>query len=109
MAAGANTDNPYTRGLASFIAGLRYENIPAEVIGRIKLLILDGLGCGIYGALPEHSKILVNTLASLDHSRECGIWGTKQRLSAPHAVLANGALIQSFELDDAHRGSVHTN
>src|SRR3990172_213134 len=100
MSTDAVSDNPYTRGIASFVSGLRYENIPAEVLSRIKLLILDGLGCGIYGTLPEHSKILINTLARLDSSIECGVWGTRQRLSAPHAALANGSMIQGFELDD---------
>jgi len=101
-------DNPYTRAVASFISGLRYEALPPEVVKRAKLLILDALGCGVFGALPEHSRILIGTLAKLDRSTECGVWGTKQRLSAPHAALANGSMIQGFELDDAHAlGSVH--
>lgn len=101
-------DNPYTHAVAAFISGLRFEALPPEVVGRAKLLILDGLGCGIFGALPEHSRILVGTLARLDHSNECGVWGTQQRLSAPHAALANGSQIQGFELDDTHAlGSAH--
>src|SRR5437899_11914737 len=40
-AANAGGDNPYTRGMADFVAGLRYDQIPTEVIERIKLLILD--------------------------------------------------------------------
>lgn len=101
-------NNPYTYCLASFIAGLRYEQIPAEVVRRVKLLILDSLGCGLFGSLPQHSKILLGALARLDRSTECGVWGTEQRLSAPHAALVNGSMIQGFELDDAHsRGSVH--
>ena len=39
--------NVYTRGIADFVSGLRYEDIPAEVIARIKLLILDSLGCAL--------------------------------------------------------------
>ena len=108
MTQATGTDNKYTRGIAAFVSGLRYEQLPAEIVSRIKLLILDSLGCGIYGSLPEHSKILINTLAKLDDSPDCGVWGTKQRLSAPHAALANGTLIQGFELDDVHsRGILH--
>jgi len=33
-------ENPHTRGIASFVSGLRYEEIPGEVRNRIKLLIL---------------------------------------------------------------------
>src|SRR5436305_9448481 len=46
----ASLDNPYTRGIAEFVAGLRYEDVPNEVRQRLKLLILDALGCALYGA-----------------------------------------------------------
>ena len=97
-----DSNNSFTRGIASFVSGLRYDAIPEEVRARIKLLILDSLGCGLYGCTKQHSQILLNSLRSLDTTRECGVWGTAQRLSAPHAVLANGAFVQGFELDDTH-------
>jgi 2-methylcitrate dehydratase PrpD len=94
--------------LAEFIQDFRYESIPEDVRERIKLLILDSLGCGLYGANLDWSHILIDTLARLDRTPECRIWGTKHRMSAPHAVLVNGTLIQSFELDDIHtKGLLH--
>ena len=102
----AGVDNPYTREIAAFACGLRYEAIPDEVIERIKLLILDALGCALYGAELEWSRILRHTLGALDRSGDCVVWGTGERLSAPHAALVNGTLVQSFELDDVHREGV---
>ena len=102
----ASGDNPFTRGVAAFVAGLRYEKIPPEVIERIKLLILDSLGCAIFGTELEWSRILMTMLAAVDRSTGCGVWGTDRRLSAPHAALVNGTLVQSFELDDVHRQGV---
>ena len=98
--------NPYTSGLAAFVAGLGYEQIPGEVRDRIKLLMLDSLGCALFGAELEWSRILMRTLGAVDSSRGCGVWGTDQRLSPPHAALVNGTLVQSFELDDVHRQGV---
>ena len=98
--------NPYTRAMATFISDLRYDRIPPEVIDRIKLLMLDAFGCAIYGVNLEWSRILMDTLHKLDSSTGCGVWGTSLRLSAPHAALVNGTLVQSFELDDVHRGGV---
>ena len=98
--------NIYTRGIADFVAGLRYEAIPTEVIERMKLLVLDSLGCAIFGAELPWSRILQQTLAKVDTSQGCTVWGTGQRLSAPHAALVNGTLVQSFELDDVHRVGV---
>ena len=96
-------DNRFTSGIAHFVAGLRYEDIPGEVKDRIKLLILDSLGCAIFGVHLEWSRILIDTLAKLDSTAGCRVWGSDRRLSAPHAVLVNGTLVQSFELDDVHR------
>src|SRR5215216_2876257 len=98
--------NPATRGIAAFVAGLTYARIPSEVIARIQLLILDALGCALFGTSLEWSRILLATLARLDIPRGCGVWGTGERLSAPHAALANGTLVHSFELDDVHRAGV---
>src|SRR5713101_5336267 len=96
----------YTRDIARFISGLQYASIPGEVRSRIKLLILDALGCALYGAHLEWCRILQGTLAKLDHDTACGVWGTSRRLSAPHAALANVTQVQGFELDDVHRAGV---
>jgi len=102
----AAADNRYTRGIASFVAGLRYEAIPADVCQRIKLLMLDSLGCALFGSDLEWCRILRRTLANVDCSHGAGIWGTAERLSAPHAALINGTAVQGFELDDVHRRGV---
>jgi len=98
--------NPYTSGVAAFVAELRYDAIPDEVRARIKLLILDSLGCALFGAGLPWSRILTGTLTRVDATQTCTVWGTSRRLSAPHAALVNGTLIQSFELDDVHRVGV---
>ncbi len=100
------SNNPHTSAIAHFIAGLRYEDIPAEVIARIKLLMLDALGCALYGSDLAWSRILRTTIGKLDTTKVCRVWGTSELLSAPHAALTNGTLIQSFELDDVHRQGV---
>jgi aconitate decarboxylase len=106
MSSHTNLDNPYTRGLAEFVAGLRFDEIPGDVKERIKLLILDSFGCALYGAKVQWTEILLETLSEIDASKDVGIWGTKVRLSAPHAALVNGTEVQGFELDDVHRQGV---
>ncbi|MFQ5657159.1 MAG: MmgE/PrpD family protein [Candidatus Methylomirabilales bacterium] len=99
-------ENPYTRGIASFVSGLRYEEIPEEVRSRIKLLILDSLGCGLYASRLPWSRIVVETLRGLDTSSACAVWGTSEKLSAPHAALVNGTMVQGYEIDDVHRKGI---
>lgn len=102
----ASTDNPYTRGIAEFVSGLQYDAIPQDVRERIKLLILDSLGCALYGADLEWSRILQERLGAIDSTAGAAVWGTARKLSAPHAALVNGTQVQGFELDDVHRAGV---
>ncbi len=106
MDAHATASNVHTRKIAEFVSSLTYERIPAEVRERIKLLILNSLGCAIYGANLEWCRILRETLDAVDATRTTSIWGTNRKLSSPHAALVNGTQVQSFELDDVHRTAV---
>jgi aconitate decarboxylase len=99
-------DNVHTRRIADFVSQLRYEQIPESVRERGKLLILDSLGCGIYGAKLEWCRILQKTFGDLDASHTTSIWGTAQTLSSTNAALINGTQLQGFELDDVHRDGV---
>jgi len=106
MAAHVGADSVHTRKIAAFVSGLTYAQIPGEVRERIKLLVLDSLGCAIYGANLEWCRILRGTLEQLDTTRTTSVWGTDQKLSSPHAALLNGTQVQGFELDDVHRKAV---
>src|SRR5713101_5011510 len=106
MAEHSAGNNIHTRKLAEFVSQLRYEQIPADVRERIKLLILDALGCGIYGARLQWCRILQDTFGDLDQTRTTSIWGTAQTLSSTNAALINGTQVQGFELDDVHRDGV---
>jgi 2-methylcitrate dehydratase PrpD len=101
-------DNTYTRGIAHYVSNVRLEDVPGDVKERLKLVILDSLGCGIYAADLEWSRILIDGLADVDSTTACGVWGSTVRLSAPHAALVNGTLIQGYEIDDVFlRGPIH--
>src|SRR5688500_12405542 len=106
MAHESSNDNPHTRGIAEFVSSLQYDAIPENVRTRIKLLMLDSLGCALYGADLEWTRILQDRLEKVDTTRTCAVWGTKVKLSAPHAALVNGTQVQGFELDDVHRAGV---
>ncbi len=102
----AKVDNVHTRRIAEFVSGLTYDAVPVEVRERIKLLILDSLGCAIYGAHTPWCEILLGMLSEVDQTRTTSVWGSKARLSSPHAALVNGTAVQGFELDDVHRHGV---
>jgi 2-methylcitrate dehydratase PrpD len=91
-----------TRRLAEFSASLRFEQLPAEVIGKAKLCILDTLGCCIFGAsLPPVQK-----LADVAEAEQCApqsaVFGIPFRTSPALAALVNGTSAHAFQLDEIH-------
>jgi aconitate decarboxylase len=95
-----------TRELARFAAELTYDKIPAPVIERIKLCMLDSFGCGIFGSTLPWAKIVADFSKDLGGKRESTVWGRHFKVSAPNASLANGTAVHSFELDDLHKTSI---
>ena len=95
-----------TRDLARFGAALRYDDIPAEVIARIKLSLLDSLGCCLFGAtLPWTQKVAA--LAEQEGAKPVAtLIGLGRKTSASLAALVNGTSGHAFELDDIHKESI---
>ena len=97
----------YTAQLAEFAAGLSYADIPQPVIDRVKLLVLDAIGCGLLGATLPWSQRLRDTLTAIEAPGDALVWGTDRRFSAPSAALANATAVHGFELDDVSHGGHH--
>lgn len=95
-----------TRDLAQFAASLRYEDIPYEAVERIKLSILDSIGCCLFGAtLPWTQKVA--ELVELEGAQPvASLMGMGKRSSVSLAVLVNGTAGHAFELDDIHKESI---
>ncbi|MBS1218078.1 MAG: hypothetical protein H6R21_1211, partial [Proteobacteria bacterium] len=95
-----------TRDLARFGAALRYDDIPADVIARIKLSLLDSLGCCLYGAtLPWTRKVA--ELADAEGAQPVAtLIGLGRKTSPALAALVNGTSGHAFELDDIHKESI---
>jgi 2-methylcitrate dehydratase PrpD len=95
-----------TRDLARFGAALRYDDIPADAIARIKLSLLDSLGCCLFGAtLPWTKKVAA--LAEREGAAPVAtLFGLGRKTSASLAALVNGTSGHAFELDDIHKESI---
>ena len=94
--------------LSEFIVGLRYEDIPKDVIAHLKDVMLDNFGCGLFGSTTPWMAIYRKVLMERTDRKEASIWGTDLKTSVTGAMMINGASINSFELDDTHTdGIIH--
>ncbi len=95
-----------TRDLAQFAAALRFEDIPPEVIEKIKLLALDGIGCCVYGATLPWTRKVAELIEHEGGRRVASVFGSGRKTSVSQAVLVNSTAGHAFELDDIHRESI---
>jgi 2-methylcitrate dehydratase PrpD len=95
-----------TRDLARFASGLRYDDIPPDAVERMKLSVLDSIGCCLYGATLPWTR-QVAALAEAEGARPvASLMGMGKRTSVALAALVNGTAGHAFELDDIHKESI---
>jgi len=95
-----------TRDLARFSATLQFDDIPAEVIGHIKLSILDSIGVCLHGVTLPWTRHVQDMVEAEGARAEASIFGSGKKTSAANAVLVNSTAGHAFELDDIHKESI---
>lgn len=95
-----------TRMLAEFAVGLRYEDLPEDIIANAKRCILDSFGCGVYGSTKPWSQSVVRVVERLGQAKTASAWGIRFRADPLGTVFINGTAAQGFELDDCHDQSM---
>ena len=98
---------PLAERLAAYADRLRFEDIDAATIERVKTHLIDTIGCGI-GALDEGPVGICRNVA-LAVGGNATIIGTNSRTTAELASFANGAAFRYFDFNDTYVGrfSVH--
>ena len=89
--------------LVSFTLDLQYDELPAEVVERIRLHSLDLIGVCLLGAPMNFSAMLRSTVALGGGVPESTLIGGKGlKLPAPSATWYNGGLAHGNEFDDTY-------
>jgi 2-methylcitrate dehydratase len=100
-ARGAET-RPLAERLASYAAALRYEDLDAATIERVKSHVIDTLGCGI-AAFDERAVRVCRDLAQ-SVPGAATIIGTARKTSPDLAAFANGVAGRYYDLNDIYVG-----
>ena len=91
-----------TGTLATWVAELSLDDVPAVALERAKHLLLDGLGCALIGAQLPWSRTATDAVLAIDGHGDTVVIGTGRTASPPAAAVLNGTFVQGFELDDFH-------
>jgi len=97
-----------TGKLSEFICGLTFEKIPPSALERIKISILDTLGCALSGSQFEWARAVNDFVQSQQGVPEATLWATPFKGPAANVVLGNGTMAHSFDFDDYfHKAKLH--
>ena len=108
--ASAETVRPLAERLADYADRLRYEDLDAATIERVKAHVIDTLGCGI-AALDEPPVRICREVALAPGNGIATVIGSAKRSTVELASFANGAAFRYYDLNDSYAsatsGAVH--
>lgn len=89
-----------TRGLASFVAGIRLAAVPEVVRRQARLCILDTIGCVVAGSRVDDWKPLLAAETAEACREEATVVALGRRLPVDAAARVNAYMGDVFELND---------
>jgi 2-methylcitrate dehydratase PrpD len=98
-----------TQELAKYCSGLKFNQLPDEVIDRAKYFFLDFIGVACRGSQEDSSQSMYRFLREMGGGPKRGvIVGTKGRAPYLYGALANGTSSHAIEMDDVNNeASLH--
>ncbi len=98
----------YTKKLADFCAGLRFEDIPQGVVSKIKWCILDNLGVILGATRTRFGQAILEYTRMLGGQEQASVLGFGLKASAGSAAFANGSFSETLEYQDGYtKGGYH--
>ena len=88
--------------LADYIVNSSFDELPPEVIRKVKLCVRDSIGCSLAGSTTSIGKILIDTAGDFGGNGPSTIMGSGRKTSPPYAAFINGNLADICELNDAN-------
>jgi 2-methylcitrate dehydratase len=96
-----SSEKTLARRLGDYALGLRYEDLPSEVVRNAKRMTLDTLGCAMAAFHAEPVEIARRLAADIRATRRAGtMLGTRDRTSLDLATFVNVAMARYLDLND---------
>ncbi|KAB2907921.1 MAG: MmgE/PrpD family protein [Ignavibacteriaceae bacterium] len=91
-----------SRIMAEFAVGLKYEDLPKEVIHEVKRYLYDSIGCA-YGAMGTKDVTIMRELyEEMGGAPESTLIGFGSKLPAVSTTLVNSLMIRSLDFNDIY-------
>ena len=97
---------PLAREFAAFAVDFDAAALPAEVIERAKLNILDATGIALASSTQDFAATTARGLSAIGEPGDSPLFARTERLALRDAMLLNGVLVHGLDFDDTHAGRV---
>jgi 2-methylcitrate dehydratase PrpD len=95
-----------TEELSLFLADLKFENLPSDVVHECRRGIMDWVGCALAGSNHATTEKLAGVLGSINPEGSSTVFGRRMKLGLLEAPIANGQMGHVLDYDDTHMGGV---
>jgi 2-methylcitrate dehydratase PrpD len=92
--------------LSVWARGLRFDDLPTDVVAATRLRVLDTIGLMVAGTRTQLGQAARNTAVVTAPSGPCRILGFGDKVGATAAAFANGASSQALQYDETHIESI---
>ena len=97
------TPTTHTQELSEYAVNLKYEDLPAEVVERAKMIMLQTIGVTLAAKDTAIAKKIRQMALEANGGESVGpttVWGTGEKLAAANAALALGTLSDALDWED---------
>lgn len=100
-------DRTQLRRLAEFAVRFRLEQAPEQVLCAARYCVLDSIGSALGAVRDEEISRLCRTVGAFGTGSQiqASVWGHSGKWNVKEAMLLNGMMAHTLELDDVHTGS----
>ena len=95
-----------SEALADFAAGVRFGDLPAPVVDKVKCNLLDVIGVALASSTMPFGRMMLDAAEADGASGTASVIGFENRLPPRGAALVNGGLAHGIDYDDTHQEAV---
>ncbi|MGE5523768.1 MAG: MmgE/PrpD family protein, partial [Rhodospirillaceae bacterium] len=88
--------------LCAYVAGVRYEDLPADVVHQAKRLLVDTMGCALGGYRSPTYDVAQALAADVTSRRPATVMVSGLRTSVDLATFVNGVMIRFLDYNDGY-------
>ena len=95
-------DKSISRQIAEFALGLKYEDLPENVVNEVKRYLYDSVGCAYGGYHTKDVNILRDIYLGMEGKGEATLLGFGDKMPAVNATLVNSLMVRALDFNDIY-------